>query len=67
MPDSRTHAWLLGQSFETRFTVLKIGSDRDRTVTLQMRGATYEMSLAELLTVIERGFVVPVLTTDATS
>lgn len=49
--------WLLGRTFETAFTVLAVGDDAARTVTLGMYDDRYTLSLAELVTVIESGFV----------
>ncbi len=57
MANWRDPDWLLGRTFETRFTVLAIGDDPDRTVSLEMYGERFNISYAELQTVIERGFV----------
>ncbi len=57
--------WLIGQAFETRFVVISIANDSDQTVTLEMHGGRYEIALEELLTVIERGFVVPATENEA--
>lgn len=58
MPNYRDPDWLLGRRFVTDFTVLAIGSDADRTVTIQLYGDRYQISFAELQIVIERGLVV---------
>lgn len=58
MPNYKDHDWLLGRRFVTDFRVVSIGDDAERTVTLYMFGDSYQLSLDELQTIIERGLVV---------
>lgn len=54
---------LLGRRFATEFRVVSVGErprggdDSDRPVTLHMQGDRCTISLGELCTLIERGFV----------
>lgn len=57
MPNHREKDWLLGRTYATSFRVLSIDDDREQTATLAMHGERYRISLAELMVLIERGFV----------
>lgn len=58
----RDPEWLLGRQFECRFRVVGVGAATvdpdDRVVALHMHGERAEISLGELATLVERGFVV---------
>jgi len=56
---------LLGKRFTTDFKVVRLGASPDgdpehpdRPVTLQMHGDRFEISLGELKTIVQNGFVV---------
>jgi hypothetical protein len=48
---------LVGRRFVTDFRVIKVADDEDQTVTLTMYGETYQISLEELQTLIDAGFI----------
>ncbi len=56
MTDTEFAAYVLGRRFGCDLRVAGVGPGP--TVLLIMHGATYEMSLDELRTLVERGFIV---------
>lgn len=61
MPNTFKDAdYLLGKRFVTDFQVVAVSgqADPEQTATLNMYGERYVISLDELATIIERGFVV---------
>ena len=58
MSNHRDREWLLGRRFVTDFVVVSIDDDLDATVTLRRYGETYRISLEELITAIDAGFII---------
>ena len=58
MTNHHDNDWLLGRRFVTDFVVVSIDDDPEVTVTLRRYGETYRISMEELLTAIDAGFIV---------